>query len=87
MATGTLPNGAPLPGPASHSLGLAPVRPFGPVAKTEGGGAAAADGAAAPPHFAEWAAPPGDEEPEGIVDWSAVAPAARSSPSLAESGV
>ena len=40
--TGTLPNGAPLPGPASQSLGLAPVRPFGPVAKTDGSAAAAA---------------------------------------------
>lgn len=124
-STGTLPNGAPLPGPASQSLGLAPVRPFGPVAKTDGSAAAAAAaadgeqstapmivtdasmmqsgsghvsrhigasalcaGSAAPPQFAEWAAP-GEEKPEGIVDWSAVAPpaaAAPGSPSPAESG-
>ena len=124
--TGTLPNGAPLPGPASQSLGLAPVRPFGPVAKTDGSAAAAAAaadgeqstapmlptnasvmqsvsgcvsrhicgsalraGSAAPPQFAEWAASLGDDKPEGIVDWSAVAPPAApapGSPSPAESG-
>lgn len=39
--------------------------------------------------FTEWQAPPGEEKPAGIVDWSAVAPAgtsARGSPSPAESG-
>jgi hypothetical protein len=53
------------------------------------GASAPCAGSAAPPQFAEWAAPPGEEKAEGIVDWSAIAPpvaAARGSPSPAESG-
>ncbi len=83
---GTAAGGAPLPGPPSLSAMPAPVRPYAPrpAHGSDGGyGGASADGGP-PPAFAEWAAAPGAQAPEGIVDWSAVSVDQRGSPSPAE---